>query len=182
MFLNTCMCLSQGLSVLYKSKIIWLNLSLSITVSLASRHSSITAWDRAGSSKFCQLNDALCPFQALRLHAQPRGHSSASTLAPAKGQSLGIQTGEDCTLDILAIVFLGRTWCNKDQLYLFKITNSHGHIGEQVRGDIEDWLKFWHRRAYTRDYIPLSKICYKLSKSLLLVSSAAIKAVSSRQH
>ena len=23
---------------------------------------------------------------------------------------------------------------------IFEIANSHGHIGEQVRGDIEDWL------------------------------------------
>ena len=30
----------------------------------------------------------------------------------------------------------------KDQLYPFEIANSHGHIEEQVRSDIEDWLKF----------------------------------------
>ena len=48
-------------------------------------------------------------------------------------------TGGDGELDI-AIAFLGRTRWNK--LYLFDIANSPGHIEEQVRGDIEDWLKF----------------------------------------
>ena len=49
-------------------------------------------------------------------------------------------------LYILAIVFLRRTQCNKDQLYLFDIANrpSHGRIGEQVRSDSENWLKLWH--------------------------------------
>ena len=35
-------------------------------------------------------------------------------------------------LDILAIAFLGHKRCNKDQLYLFDIENSHGPIGEQL--------------------------------------------------
>ena len=30
---------------------------------------------------------------------------------------------------------------NEVRLYLFEMPNRHGHIGEQVRGDIEDWLK-----------------------------------------
>ena len=47
-------------------------------------------------------------------------------------QSLQIQTRRDGELDSLAIAFLGRTWCNENQLYLFEIANSHGHIGEQV--------------------------------------------------
>ena len=42
------------------------------------------------------------------------------------------------------IVFLWRTRCNKDLLYLFDIGNSHGRTGEQVRGDIENGLKFLH--------------------------------------
>ena len=32
--------------------------------------------------------------------------------------------------------------CNKDQLYLFDIANSHGRIGEQVRSDSENSVKF----------------------------------------
>ena len=42
------------------------------------------------------------------------------------------------------IVVLCRTRCNKDLLYLFDIANSHGRIEEQVRGDIENGLKFLH--------------------------------------
>ena len=44
------------------------------------------------------------------------------------------------------IVFFWRTRCTKDLLYLFDIANSHGRIGEQVRGDIENGLKFLHNR------------------------------------
>ena len=51
--------------------------------------------------------------------------------------------------------YLGRTQCNKIQLYLFELPNSHGQIGEQVRDDIEDWLNLLHRRTYICDYIPL---------------------------
>ena len=39
---------------------------------------------------------------------------------------------------------LDDTGYNKDLLYLFDIANTHGHIGEQVRGDIENGLKFLH--------------------------------------
>ena len=41
------------------------------------------------------------------------------------------------------IVVLWRTRCNKDILYLFDIANSHGRIGEQVRGDLENGLNFF---------------------------------------
>ena len=69
------------------------------------------------------------------LHSRPIPICT-SQVTRERGQSIRIQT------DILAIAFLVPTRCNKDQLYLFEIANSHGHIGEQVRGDIEDWLKF----------------------------------------
>ena len=55
-------------------------------------------------------------------------------------------------LRLSLIVFLWRTRCNKDLLYLFDIANSHGRTGEQVRGDIENGLKFLH---YTYDCMAL---------------------------
>ena len=62
-------------------------------------------------------------------------------LTRAKGQSLQFQTEGDGELNILPIAFLRHTRCNKDQLYLFEIANSHGCIGEQVRGDMGHFHK-----------------------------------------
>ena len=67
-----------------------------------------------------------------KLH--PRWQSSANTLwlthsvSPSKFK-LEVNNGK---LDILAIAFLRCARCNKDQLYLLEIANSHGPIGEQL--------------------------------------------------
>ena len=72
-------------------------------------------------------------------YAHPRWHSSVDLSEGSVPPNSN--PGGDGKLDILAIAFLGHSQCNKDQLYLFEIANSHGYIGEHVRGDIKDWLK-----------------------------------------
>ena len=48
--------------------------------------------------------------------------------------------GDSFASRLSLIVVLWCTRCNKDLLYIFDIANSHGRIGEQVRGDIENGL------------------------------------------
>ena len=115
-------------------------------VSLANRHPSMTARDRAGSSStLCHAQGMWARVIArskLQAHMHnPGGTAHLHTLAPAKGQSLRIQTGGDGELYTL------------DQFYLFVFGNSHERIRQQVRSNIKNWLKFSHRRAYTCDYI-----------------------------
>ena len=71
-----------------------------------------------------------------------RWHSSANTLWLE--WSVSHSKLEEMVNSIFESAFLGLPQFNKDQLYLFHVANNHGRIGEHVRRDIENWLKFWH--------------------------------------
>ena len=139
--------ISKGPSVFDKSKIRSLISSLSETVSLATSHSSITAGDRASSSStLCNLQDAdshgVIARSKLHAHMHNPGGTAQLTHSGSSKGSVPLNSNwrrwrtlyfSDC--------FPPATRCN-DQMYLFDIANSHGRIGEQVRSNTVNWLKF----------------------------------------
>ena len=93
----------------------------------------------------CRLVCPDHPFQASGPNTQPRWHSSASPLPlQRRDRPSNFKPGRWGTrLHSWSIHDVTRTNCTYLRLQIVDII-----IGEQVRGVIEDWLKFWYRRAY----------------------------------